>query len=163
MEPLNGQVPGNLVIISTLTHVNNGQLHVRVTNVTDEDVWLQPHTRIGVLHKVKDVEDTKNNIDFKRVSIHEAMVFVRESTTENKQEQPSVCSIDLSNVECTHEQTNKLESLFQKHASVFTKDENDLDYTEKVKHKIPTIDQVPVAQPYRRIPPNQFQEAKDHI
>ena len=162
VEPLNGQVPGNLVIISTLTHVNNGQLHVRVANVTDEDVWLQPHTRIGVLHEVKDVANTKN-IDIKRVSINEAMVFVRESTTENKQEQPSMCPINLSDVECTHEQKNKLESLFQKHASVFTKDENDLGYTETVKHKIPTIDQVPVAQPYRRIPPNQFQEAKDHI
>ena len=162
VEPLNGQVPGNLVIISTLTHINNGQLHVRVANVTDKDIWLQPHTQIGVLHEVKDVANTKN-IDIKRVSINEAMVFVRESTTENKQEQPSMCPINLSDVECTHEQKNKLESLFQKHASVFTKDENDLGYTETVKHKIPTIDQVPVAQTYRRIPPNQFQEAKDHI
>ena len=86
-----------------------------------------------------------------------------ESTTKEKQEHPSVCPIDLSNVECTPEQKGKLENLFQKHASVFTKDENDLGYTETVKHKIPTIDQVPVAQPYRRIPPHQFQEAKHHI
>lgn len=164
VEPLSGQVPGNLVVINTLTHVNNGQLHVRVANITDEDVWLQPHTRIGgVLHEITDVEDTKNSIDFKRVSVNEEMVFVRESTTEEEQEQPSVCPIDLSNVECTPEQKKKLETLFKKHASVFTKDENDLGYTETVKHKIPTIDQVPVAQPYRRIPPNQFQEAKDHI
>ena len=160
VEPLSGQVPGNLVVINTLTHANNGQLYVRVVNITDEDVWLQPHTRIGVLHKIKDVEDTKNNINFRRVSVNEEMVFVRESTTENKQEQPSVCPIDLSDVEC---QMKKLENLLQKHASVFTKDENDLGYTETVKHKIPTIDQVPVAQPYRRIPPNQFQETKDHM
>ena len=96
-------MPGNLVVINTLTHVNNGQLHVRVANITDEDVWLQPHTQIGVLHEIKDAEDTKNNIDFKRVSVNEEMVFVRESTTEEKQEQPSVCPIDLSNVECTPE------------------------------------------------------------
>ena len=57
----------------------------------------------------------------------------------------------------------KFENLFQKHASVFTENEHDLGYTETVKHKIPNIDQVPVAQPYRKIPPNQFQEAKDHI
>ena len=144
------------------THVNNGQLHVRA-NITDEDVWLQPHTRIGVLHEITNVEDTKNNIDFKRVSVNEEMVFVRESTTKENQEHPSVHPIDLSNVECTPEQKKKLQNLFQKHASVFTKDENDLGYTETVEHKIPTIDQVPVAQPYRRIPPNQFPEAKDHI
>ena len=162
VEPLSGQVPGILVVINTLTHINNGQVHVRVANITDEDVWLQPHKRIRVLHEIKDVEDSKNSIDFKRVSVNEEMVFVRESTTEDKQ-QSSVCPIDLSDVECTPEQRKKLENLFEKHASVFTKDENDLGYTETVKHKIPTIDQVPVTQPYRRIPPNQFQEAKDHI
>ena len=55
------------------------------------------------------------------------MVFVRESTTDNKQEQPFVCPIDKSDVKCTHKQKKKLESLFQKHASVFTKDEMTLD------------------------------------
>lgn len=161
VEPLNGQTPGNIIVINTVTKVVNGQLHVRVANIGDEDVWLQPHTRIGVLHEINDVVDTKNTVDFKRVSINEEMVFVRESTAEK--EQPSMCPIDLSNEGCTPEQRTKLENLLQKHASVFIKDENDLGYTETVKHKIPTIDQVPVAQPYRRIPPNQFQEAKDHI
>lgn len=64
VEPLSGQVPGNLVVINTLTHVNNGQLHVRVANITDGDVWLQAHTRIGILHEIRNVEDTKNKIDF---------------------------------------------------------------------------------------------------
>lgn len=55
------------------------------------------------------------------------MVFVRESTTDNKQEQPFVCPIDFSDVKCTHKQKKNLEGLFQKHASVFTKDEMTLD------------------------------------
>ena len=55
------------------------------------------------------------------------MVFVRESTTDNKQEQPFVCPIDKSDVKCNHKQKKNLESLFQKHASVFTKDEMTLD------------------------------------
>lgn len=63
------------------------------------------------------------------------MVFVRESTTEDKPEQPSKCPIDLSNVECTPEQKKKLENLIEKHASVFTKDKNDLGYTETVKQR----------------------------
>lgn len=160
VEPLSGQTPGNLIVINTATLVVNGQLYARVANITDEDVWLQPHTRIGVLHENNNVMDTKNTVDFNRVSVNEEMVFVRESTTEQDQGQPSMCPIDLSNVECTPEQREKLETLFRKHASAFTKDENDLGYTETVKHKIPTTDQAPVAQPYRRIPPNQFQ---DHI
>lgn len=106
---------------------------------------------------------TKNNVDFKRVSINEEMVFVRKSTREQEQGQPFTSPVDLSDVECTPEQREKLEILFRKHASVFTENENDLGYAETVKHKIPTINQVPVAQRHRRIPPNQFQEAKDHI
>lgn len=84
MEPLSGQTPGNLIVINTVTCVVNGQLHVRVGNITGEDVWLQPHTRIGVLHEINDVMDTKNTVDFKRVSINEEMVFVRESITEQE-------------------------------------------------------------------------------
>lgn len=74
----------------------------------------------------------ENNIDFKRVSVNKEMVFVRESRTENKQEQPSLCPIDLSDVECTPQQKKKRKTLFQKHGSVFPKDENDLGYTETV-------------------------------
>ena len=89
VEPLHGQVPGNLVVINTLTHVNNGQLHVRVANITDGDVWLQAHTRIEILHEIRNVEDTKNKIDFKRVSVNEEMAFVR---IHNKREaRTSVC------------------------------------------------------------------------
>ena len=106
MEPLSGKTPGNLIVINTVTCVVNGQLHVRVANISDEDVWLQPHTRIGVLHEINDVMDTKNTkntVDFKRVSINEEMMFARESTTEQERAQPSVCPIDLSAVECTPE------------------------------------------------------------
>ena len=163
VEPLSGQTPGNIIVINTMTQVVNGQLYIKVANISNEDVWLKPHTRIGVLHEVNDAMDTKNTVDFKRVSINEEVLFVRDSMTDKEQRQLFKCPIDLSNVECTCEQRQKFENLFQKHAIVFIENENDLGYTETVKHKIPTIDQVPVAQPYRRIPPNQFQEAKDHI
>ena len=84
MEPLSGQTPGNLIVINTVTSVVNGQLHVRVANITDEDVWLQPHTRIGVLHEINNVMDTKNTVDFKRVSINEEL-----GLSENPQQKKS--------------------------------------------------------------------------
>ena len=34
---------------------------------------------------------------------------------------------------------------------------------ETYKHRIPTTDDVPVSQPFQRIPPTQYQEVKDHI
>ena len=98
VELLSGQPLGNLIAINTVSCVVNGQFHVRVTNITDEDVWLQPHSGIGVLHEINNVMDTKNTVDFKRVSINEEMVFVRESTTEQERTQRSVCPIDLSDL-----------------------------------------------------------------
>ena len=38
-----------------------------------------------------------------------------------------------------------------------------IGYTETYKHRIPTTDDIPVSQPFRRIPPTQYQEVKDHI
>lgn len=40
VEPLSGQVPGNHVVNITLTYITNGEIHVRVTNITDQDVYL---------------------------------------------------------------------------------------------------------------------------
>lgn len=39
--------------------------------------------------------------------------------------------------------------------------EDDLGYTDKVK-QIPLVDEMPVSQPYRRIPPTQFEEVREH-
>ena len=46
---------------------------------------------------------------------------------------------------------------------MFVSDDDELGYTETVKHKIFTTDNIPVNQPFRRIPPSQYQEAKEHI
>ena len=39
----------------------------------------------------------------------------------------------------------------------------DLGYTEAVKHRIPVTLEVPIAQPYRRIPQSQFEDVRQHI
>ncbi|CAB3988844.1 Hypothetical predicted protein [Paramuricea clavata] len=100
---------------------------VRVANLTNDDLWIQPRTRIGVLHAVSNIE---SGVEFKRVSINEEMVTVQDSENISI---PDVVSDD------------------------------DIGYTETVKHKIRTDDDIQVTQPYRRIPPNQYQEVKKHI
>jgi len=58
---------------------------------------------------------------------------------------------------------NDLQELLTKHAAGFIKDKQDLGYTEAVHHRLRTTDSIPVAQPYRRIPPHQLQEVQEHI
>ena len=54
---------------------------------------------------------------------------------------------------CTPEQQVKLDELLAKYKDMFVTDDDELGYTETVKHKIFTSDDIPVNQPFRRIPP----------
>ncbi|KAK3518538.1 hypothetical protein QTP70_001500 [Hemibagrus guttatus] len=58
----------------------------------------------------------------------------------------------------TPEQQMELRALLMKYEDVFAICDEDLGHTDRVKHEIPVIDDIPVSQPYRRIPPNQFEE-----
>lgn len=53
--------------------------------------------------------------------------------------------------------------MLRKYADVFAVCDEDLGYTDIVKHEIPVTNDLPVTQAYRRIPPNQFEEVKEHI
>lgn len=61
------------------------------------------------------------------------------------------------------EQQEKLEELLRRNSDVFSVNQFDLGCTSAVKHEIPLIDNKPMRQPYRRIPPTQFQEVRRHL
>ncbi len=63
----------------------------------------------------------------------------------------------------TPEQQAKLGVLLMKHADMFAVRDEDLGYTDRVKHEIHLTDDTPITKPYRRIPPTQFEEIKEHI
>ncbi|KAK3741212.1 hypothetical protein QZH41_006221 [Actinostola sp. cb2023] len=140
--------------------VIGGRMYIRVANLGREDVFLNPRTRIGVVHSVENCVVPSDKVDFKRVSVNEEMVCLKELESDEKTDVSSdfACPVDLSNIDCTNEQRLKLYDLLRKHADLFAKEDEDLGYTETVKHKIRTVDDEPVCQPYRRIPPNQYQE-----
>ena len=73
--------------------------------------------------------------------------------------------VDLSHLVdvCSKTQLGKLRALLEKHAKVFATDDESLGYTETVRHRIRLKDDIPVSQPYRRIPPTQYEEVKEHI
>lgn len=63
----------------------------------------------------------------------------------------------------TPEQQARLGALLRQFVDVFAVRDEDLGYTDRVKHEIPLIDDKPISQPYRRIPPTQFEEVREHI
>lgn len=70
-------------------------------------------------------------------------------------------SLDLSNV--AEAEQAKVRSLLMKHQSVFSAIEGDLGCTNLIEHAIPLLDDVPVRQRFRRIPPSDYDGVKAHI
>ena len=63
----------------------------------------------------------------------------------------------------TPAQQAELGVLLTRYADVFALCDEDLGYTDRVRHEIPLTDDNPVSQPYRRIPPTQLEEVREHI
>lgn len=61
----------------------------------------------------------------------------------------------------TPEEGADLAALLKRYVDVFAGHSE--RFTEQVKHEIPLVGQTPVSQPYRRMPPNQYQEVREHI
>ena len=65
--------------------------------------------------------------------------------------------MDQSELSLPEDQESTLKQVLTKHAEVFANSDDDLGYTETVKHSIRTTDQIPITQPFRRLPPSQYQ------
>lgn len=57
----------------------------------------------------------------------------------------------------------EVQSLLRKYSSVFSAHDGDLRCTKLIAHDIPVLDDVPVRQRYRRIPPSEYEEVRAHI
>jgi hypothetical protein len=166
MESLSTQLPGNLVLMNTLIDTDESTAYVRVANFGPKVVNIQARTRVGV---ARPVEILTEEIDLV-VTSEEVIIgpVLQDDDTEVKLEESEDTSdwlpegIDLSGVECSPEIWKKIKNVFRKHADAFVK-EGEVGYTDKVQHRIPTVDDIPVRQPYRRVPQSQIAELKDHI
>lgn len=57
LEPGNAPLPGGLVVVPTLITSERHIFPVQVMNLSDEDIWLQPRTRLGLLTEVDTVDN----------------------------------------------------------------------------------------------------------
>ena len=65
--------------------------------------------------------------------------------------------------QCANAQVEKLDELHRMNAGAFAQDGNDLGYTDMIRHSILTSAETPITLPFRRIPPTQYQEVKEHM
>ena len=152
-------------LVRTYATVNKGRLMVRAANIDDEDFYIKPRTRIGTVSKCE-IENSESDIDFHRVGT------VKEIFIKQKCDISEVTSSDNANfklpediykLDCTADDKAMITDCFRKHSDVFSKDDDDIGHTDAVTHRIRLSDNQSVSQPYRRIPPLQFDEVRQHI
>ena len=162
VEPLSTAFAGNLFTLNTL--VESDSFVVKVVNNSSIGVNLNPGTRIGLLCSATICISTKVEASLNEIKLNMVDGGVEHSQT--TREEPSVdvlASLDLSGLEDSPAARDKARAMFQKHVDVFASSEDDLGCTDAVKHRIWTTDTQPVTQPYRRVPPTQLDEVKEHL
>lgn len=75
--------------------------------------------------------------------------------------QDKIAAVDLTAL--THEEQYQVRMLLQKYSGIFSTFEGDLGCTNLISHDIPQLDDVPVRQRHRCIPPSEYEVAKAHI
>uniref|UniRef100_A0A8P4FZU9 ribonuclease H n=2 Tax=Dicentrarchus labrax TaxID=13489 RepID=A0A8P4FZU9_DICLA len=153
-EPLEAGLPAGLLASPSLVRVIRGTAYIPVINVGCNDVVLYPRTVVGTLDFV--------NV----VSLPSAVTEVPSgvATVSSQTASPSVQqveSVDLSPLSV--EEQGPVKSLLQQYSSVFSIDDTDLGCTNLISHDIPLVDDTPVRQRHRRIPPSEYEVVKEHI
>lgn len=154
-EPLDRGLPAGLLASSALVQVEGGTVYIPVTNIGTSDVLLYPRTEIGTLCEVSVVSFPSSITE---VPSYRASVSSQASTP-TLQEQ--IDSIDLSALSAEEQKVALL--LLLKYVSVFSSHNGDLGCTNLITHEIPLLDNTPIRQRYRRIPPSEYEMAKEHI
>ena len=157
VSPLVQPLPGGLLFVPTLVSEDATQRCVRIANLSEEDYILPSRTPVAVQQAIDGIESDEG-VQI-TTACNEMTITVEHSTAEATAHEAVPCPA----FDGTDGQRARLQALLNRYAHGFTKDDDDLGYTDAVKHRVHTTDDAPVAQPYRSIPRNQLQEVKEHI
>ncbi|KAK3726383.1 hypothetical protein QZH41_005098 [Actinostola sp. cb2023] len=174
VEPLGVPVAGSLQVANTLVKATRTCYAIQVSNHTSKDVWLKPRTRLGTIKGVEHVtcgEQLLFDVKCNEVIVSCPLSADYQKTpsggtgntanTQSREELPT--GITLDNFQGTEAEREKALKLIATYADVFAQEGGENGCTPTVQHRIQTVDDVPVSQRHRRIPPNLFGEVKQHL
>ena len=162
LEPGGSDLAPGLLMSPALVTVTNGVAYVPVVNVGTTGATVHSKQVLGALHLVEGVEEPQLHFDegdkqVAQVSLVSAQAAVGPPPTILD----SIAALHWPELPAVAEKQAK--ELLGRYSDVFAKQEGDLGCTDEITHEIPLIDEAPIRQRYRRIPPTQWQAVKDHI
>lgn len=164
LEPLDfdeEQLPEGLLVSPTLVPARKGFLYAPVVNVGNTKVWLPPRRPIGTVQVVAAaVTGTAASISVDP-SWEQGQAFVSTQEVVECCSVPEFMAPDFPGL--SQQQAAEARALLVQYSNIFSQGEGDLGCTSLISHEIPLLDNAPVRQPYRRIPPSQYETVKAHI
>ncbi|KAL2098386.1 hypothetical protein ACEWY4_007593 [Coilia grayii] len=154
-EPTDRGLPAGLLASPSIVRVTRNTSYIPVVNVGMEDVLLYPRTDLGSLCSVQVVSLPANITEVGTVTASVTSQLVAPSVSAQIEE------LDLTILSSPDQQ--QVRDLLQRFHGVFASHDGDLGCTDLISHQIPLVDDVPVRQRYRRIPPSEYEMAKAHI
>ena len=163
-EPLKSidSLPAGLLVSPAMVKVVRGTAYIPVVNVGTASIKLPRRCPIGILSQAQivslpaGVTEVRQELEGERV-----VATINAQTSQVSHVQNLIDSVDLSAV--PESEQPKIRSHLQQYESVFSSHEGDLGCTNLISHDIPLLDEVPVRQRYRRIPPADYDAVKAHI
>lgn len=153
-EPLSRGLPAGLLASPSLVQVFRGTVYIPIVNVGIQDVVLYPSTVLGTMSQAHVVSPPIG------LEEREGEVTVSSQTVADSVE-AKIATVDLTAL--AEEEQGQVRGLLQKYSCVFSAHEGDIGCTNLISHDIPLVDELPVRQRYRRIPPSEYEAAKAHI
>lgn len=144
-EPLDSSLPAGLLASPALVQVVGSTAYIPVVNVGTTDVLLYPRTTVGMLDEARvvslptGVTEVPSGVATVASQLAAYTVF------------DQIAAMDFSLLPA--DEQGKVKSLLSRYTNVFSANDGNLGCTDLIAHDIPLLDDVPVHQRYRRIPP----------
>ena len=150
-------LPAGLVISRAILAVEVGVVWVPVANIGRLEVQVPERMPLGELFVPRGTTSTSGPFEV-QVRGTEAVVMATAA-------EPGT-SLDFSTLDwsgLSPEQVARGQQLLGQYADVFSQHEGDLGCSTALEHEIPLLDDAPVRQRYRRLPPSQYEQVREHI
>nr|XP_055035571.1 uncharacterized protein LOC129423357 [Misgurnus anguillicaudatus] len=161
LGPSDGGLPPGVLISPALVQCTQGIVQIPVVNVGTEALYLPPRIRLGSLASAEVVIKSEQDIVFKADLQSDPNTVIVQCQAITITSSIDVQGLKLQGLSGTEEEA--VGRLLTRYSDVFSKHDGDLGCTNLIDHQIPLVDDTPVRQRYRRIPPSQFEAAKAHI
>lgn len=164
------QLPSGLLPLPALLKVHNGTIYVPILNVNKSSATLHPRCPVGILTQAQ-IVSLPPGVTERVEPLFEVAdgVGTSQGLTVPVYTQTASCQTVLQQIEgldlslLPQLEQDMVKGLLKKHASVFSSSEGDLGCTTLLSHDIPLLDDRPVRQRFRRIPPADYDAVKAHI